>query len=174
MNVKEALVSQYLASLAMLKQAIVKCPPHVWDDPREKDKFWFVAYHALYYAHVYLKIPGRDYVRWRKPRYENPGEAMTRSQVLAHLAQVEREVAVQVPHMKLDGSSGHAGLLSNMELQIYNIRHIQQHTGELHQRLSGYNVRLSWASARQNFRLARVQGGRRRHDDSASTKEKRK
>ncbi|MBM3123973.1 MAG: hypothetical protein FJZ87_02745 [Chloroflexi bacterium] len=148
MNVKDVLVSQYLASLAMLKQAIVKCPPHVWDDPREKDKFWFAAYHALYYAHVYLKTPGVDFVRWKKPKYENPGAAMSRSQVLEQLASVEREVSVQLPRMNLGGASGHAGLVSNLELQIYNIRHIQQHAGELYQRLSGLDVQLSWASAR--------------------------
>ena len=33
MNIKPILQSQYLASLAMLKQAVVKCPPEAWDDP---------------------------------------------------------------------------------------------------------------------------------------------
>ena len=32
MDIKQVLQSQYLASLAMLKEAVVKCPSQVWDD----------------------------------------------------------------------------------------------------------------------------------------------
>lgn len=172
MNTKQVIQSQYLAALAMLKQAIVKCPPQVWDDLQDKDKFWFIAYHALYYAHVYLKTPGRDYVRWKKPKYDNPGVLITKPQVLEHLAQVERDVVEHVSHMDLGGSSGYAGFLPNkLELQIYNIRHIQQHAGELYQRLSKHNVRLSWASMRYNFEPSSARNGRWRRD-AASPKEK--
>jgi hypothetical protein len=51
--------------------------------------------------------------------------------------------------MDLDGKTGAADSLANkFELQIYNIRHIQQHTGELYQRLSERNIKLNWASQR--------------------------
>jgi hypothetical protein len=105
MDVKQVIQSQYLASLSMLKQAIVKCPQSVWNDPQDSDKFWFKTYHALYSAHLYLKTTGTDYVRGKK-------------------------------HNKL-------------ELQFYNIRHIQQHTGELYERLSAYkNIKLNWVAQR--------------------------
>lgn len=51
MKVKPILQSQYLAALAMFKQAVVQCPPAVWDAKRDKDKFWYVAYHTLRFAH---------------------------------------------------------------------------------------------------------------------------
>ncbi len=149
MNVKQVIQSQYLAALAMLKQAIVKCPPNVWDDPADKDRFWFIAYHTLYYAHRYLKTENKGYVRWNKPQYGKQETAMPKEQILERLKTVEREVAEQVALMNLDGKSGYAGFLANkMELQLYNIRHIQQHAGELYERLRPYNVKIGWVSQR--------------------------
>ncbi len=149
MNAKQVIQSQYLAALAMLKQAIVKCPPQVWDDPADKDKFWFIAYHTLYYAYRYLKIANQNYVRWKKPQYGKPETAMPKDQVLEHLKTVEREVMEQVAMMDLDGKSGYAGFLANkLELQLYNLRHIQHHAGELYERLRPYNVKIGWVSQR--------------------------
>ena len=133
----------------MLKQAIAKCPPEVWDNPADKDKFWFITYHTLYYAHRYLKISNQNYVRWKKPQYDKPGSAMPKEQVLEYLKTVEREVMEQVAMMDLDGKSGYAGFLANkLELQLYNLRHIQHHAGELYERLRPYNVKIGWVSQR--------------------------
>ena len=147
MKIKPIIQSQYLAALTMLKQAIVKCPPKVWDDPADKDRFWFIAYHTLYYAHRYLKIENKGHVRWKKPQFDKQGMVMSKELVLKHLKTVEREVVEQITVMDLDGKSGYAGFLANkMELQLYNIRHIQQHAGELYERLGSYNVKLGWVS----------------------------
>jgi len=152
MNTRSILQSQYLASLAMLKQAIAKCPSEAWDDPRDKDGFWFVAYHALRFAHQYLKAKERGYHRWEQRQHANPGQPFSKEEILEKLAQVERDVTEQIPIMNFDEPTGATGNLANkFELQIYNIRHIQQHTGELYQRLSPYNLKLGWASQRYKF-----------------------
>ena len=149
MKIKPILQSQYLASLAMLKQAITKCPPEAWDNPQDKDRFWFVAYHTLYYAHRYLKTQDKGLVRWEKRQHSQQGVSFSKEEILERLAIVERDVARQIPLMDPEGKSGYAGFLANkLELQLYNIRHIQQHTGELYERLSTRNVRLTWASQR--------------------------
>jgi hypothetical protein len=52
--------------------------------------------------------------------------------------------------MDLEEKTGATGALANkFELQIYNIRHIQHHAGELYQRLSAYPVHVGWASKRR-------------------------
>ena len=130
----------------MLKQAVTKCPPEAWDNPRDKDRFWFVAYHTLFYTHRYLKAQGEGYVRWEGRRYDKPGSPFTKAEILERLAAVEGDVATQIPLMKLEAES--SGLANKFELQLYNIRHIQQHAGELYERLSAYNVKLEWASQR--------------------------
>jgi hypothetical protein len=150
MNIKDVIQSQYLAALAMLKQAITKCPPDVWDAPQDKDKFWFKAYHTLYYARLYLKTTGRGLVRWKKRSFSQNGVSLSKEEILAYLAFVQQEVADNIPVMDLDAKSGYNWLPSNkLELQLDNIRHIQQHTGELYERLSNHkNIKLGWVSQR--------------------------
>ena len=147
MKIKPILQSQYLAALAMLKQAVVKCPPEAWDDPRDKDRVWFVAYHTLFYAHRYLKARDEGDVRWEGRRYGKPGLPFTKEQILEKLALVEDDVRTQIPLMNLEAES--AGLANKFELQLYNIRHIQQHAGELYERLSKYDVKLNWNSRKR-------------------------
>lgn len=172
MNIRPILQSQYLSALAMLKQAIVKCPAEAWDDPKDKDKFWFVAYHTLRYAHQYLKANDRGYARWERRLHSRAGVPFSKEEILERLAQVERDVAEQMPVMDLAQKTGATGHLANkFELQLYNLRHIQQHTGELYQRLSAYPVKLGWASQRYNFESSWTRSERQRQA-AASRKEK--
>ena len=137
----------------MLKQAIVKCPPEAWDNPQDKDKFWFVAYHTLRFAHQYLKAQDKGYPRWEQRRHTRPGVPFSKVEILERLAIVEQDVAEQILFMNLHAKTGATGALANkFELQLYNIRHIQQHTGELYEKLSAYNIKLGWASQRYTKR----------------------
>ena len=70
MNIKKIIESQYLASLDMLNQAIVKCPKALWNDPNIKNKFWHIAYHALFYTHLYLQPTEQDFTPWKYHRNE--------------------------------------------------------------------------------------------------------
>ena len=149
MNIKSILQSQYLAALAMLKQAIIKCPAKVWDDPRDKDRFWLVAYHTLRYAHLYLKAQDQGYPRWESRGHSRPGTPFSKEEILERLMLVEQDVAAQIPLMNLAGKSGYAWIPTNkLELQFDNIRHIQQHTGELYERLSTHKLKLPWVTLR--------------------------
>ncbi|MDP1713230.1 MAG: hypothetical protein Q8L41_00670 [Anaerolineales bacterium] len=149
MDTKQILQSQYLSALAMLKQAIVKCPPEAWDNPQDKDKFWFVAYHTLQYAHQYLKARDKGFPRWEQRLHSQPGSPFSKEEILERFVMVELDVTEQISIMNLNEKTGATGHLANkLELQIYNIRHIQQHTGELYERLSAYPVKLGWASQR--------------------------
>jgi len=56
------------------------------------------------------------------------------------------EIAAKVPETKLDSDSGFYWLPFNkFELQLYNIRHIQHHTGQLTDRLrQASDVGVHW------------------------------
>jgi len=154
MDTQKIIQSQYLAALAMLKQAIVKCPFEAWNTLQDKDRFWFIAYHTLYYAHRYLKAQDKGYPRWKKRQHSDQGVPFSKDEILEKLALVEQDVTEQIPIMNLDGESGYTWFLTNkLELQIYNIRHIQQHTGELYERLSVYPIKLEWASQRHKEKM---------------------
>jgi hypothetical protein len=49
MDVRAALKSQYHAAMAMLRQAIDRCPEILWTAKDVHPAYWRVAYHALYY-----------------------------------------------------------------------------------------------------------------------------
>ncbi|NIV30348.1 MAG: hypothetical protein GWN58_12895, partial [Anaerolineae bacterium] len=66
MDPRQAVKSQYYAALEMLKQAIKACPEDVWDAPGYESPFWHVAYHVLFYTHLYLQPTEQDFVPWEK------------------------------------------------------------------------------------------------------------
>jgi hypothetical protein len=150
MNYLQILRSQYLATLEMLKHAIEQCPDALWNDPVDKNKFWHVAYHALFYTHLYLQPTEQDFKPWVKHRKAHdlaePAEPYSKEEVLEYLAFCQRQVIEQVPQLNLDAESGFDWLpFDKAELQIYNTRHIQQHAGELMERLgSRAGIDVDW------------------------------
>ena len=146
MNLHKVIQSQYLAALEMLKQVIVKCPEALWDAPGNQDKFWRKSYHALFYAHLYLQNAEKDFALWEKHHDPDGETPFTKDEVLEYLSFVEKQVAERVPATNLEAESGFYWLpFDKLELQLYNIRHIQQHTGELYERLGTQeNIELDW------------------------------
>jgi hypothetical protein len=155
MNLQSIVISQYLASLEMLKETINRCPDALWDDPADQAPTWRLAYHALFYTHLYLQPDGKDFKAWVKHREDaqridpkaKACQAYTREEVLEYLAFCQQQVREIVP--KLDFESANSGFgwleMGKLELQIYNIRHTQQHTAELMERLGARaGIELPW------------------------------
>ena len=149
MNPHKVIQSQYLAALAMLKQVIVMCPEALWNAPGNQDEFWKKSYHTLFYAHLYLQIVEKDFIPWEKHHDPDSGVPFTKDEVLEYLSFVEKQVANRIPDTNLEAESGFHWLpFDKLELQFYNIRHIQQHTGELYERLGTQeNIELHWVSS---------------------------
>jgi len=157
MDLKKTIKSQYYASLEMLKQAIESCPESLWDGPDHKTPFGQIAYHVLFYAHLYLQPTEADFVPWERHKEEyrslgsageatEAGGAHTRAEILAYHALCWEQVEEQVRSVDLEAESGFYWLpFDKLELQIYNIRHIQQHAGELYERLGAHgDIELGW------------------------------
>jgi hypothetical protein len=167
MNLPQILISQYLASLEMLKEAISKCPEKLWNNPEDKTKFWHLAYHALFYTHLYLQESEHSFTPWSKHRdeYQFLGqlpwpphappkicEPYSKNDILEYLSFVQEQVTKCVPQLSLDDDSGFYWLPFNkLELQIYTIRHIQQHAGELMERLGVLaGIEINWVGTKPN------------------------
>jgi len=157
MRVKAVIKSQYRAALEMLRQAIVRCPDALWQDAGYRNQFWHIAYHVIFYTHFYLHRSEEDFVPWEKHRdayvslgaFQEAAEASdpyTREEVLAYLALCLEQMEDQVDGLDLEAESGFYWLpFDKLELQIYNIRHVQQHTGELCERLGAKGeVEVDW------------------------------
>jgi hypothetical protein len=164
LNLPRLLTSQYRASLAMLRQAVEICPSDLWLASGYHNKFWHVAYHAVFYTHFYLQDSQADFRAWVKhqpdsqflgPRPWAPNEApalvnpYSRAEVLEYHRHCCEEVESRVPMLELSAASGFYWLPFNkMELQLYNIRHLQHHTAQLTDRLrSVAGVGVGWVIA---------------------------
>ena len=161
MGVKETIKSQYTASLEMLRQAIVECPEFLWHSPEYKNPFWHIAYHVLFYTHLYLQSSEKDFVAWEKHKDEyvslgssgeksEADEPYSKEEILAYHRLCCEQVEERVTFLGLEAESGFYWLPFNkLELQIYNIRHIQQHTGELCERLgANRDIEMGWVGMR--------------------------
>ncbi len=136
MDILKVIESQYLAALEMLKEVIVKCPEALWNASGDVEPTWRKAYHALFYAHLYLQDTEKDFKPWPKHHDPETGAPFTQVEVLEYLAFTQKQVQERVPHLDLAAASGFEWLsFGKLELQLYNIRHIQQHAGELYERL---------------------------------------
>ncbi len=154
MRTKEVIQSQYHAALAMLRQAIVSCPDVLWTDSDYQNPFWHVVYHVLFYTHFYLYPTEQDFVPWEKHRdaYVSLGDSVegvapySKVDLLAYLELCLAHMQAQVDALDLQAASGFYWLpFDKLELQLYNIRHVQQHTGELCERLGARGkIEVDW------------------------------
>ncbi len=165
MNMKDVIKSQYRASLGMMEQAVAKCPDAMWDDREKKNKYWHIAYHALFYTHLYSQPTAEAFTPWvkHKPEYNymgalptpphdppNIGEPYSKEEILAYYQLCRKEVDAMVDSLDLEAESGFYWLpMDKLELQFYNIRHLQMHVGELCERLgSEANIDVEWMGMR--------------------------
>ena len=63
---KQILKSQYHAALAMLRNAVAKCPDELWYDATPTNAFWQVAYHTMFFAHFYLQPNEAAFRPWQE------------------------------------------------------------------------------------------------------------
>lgn len=70
LDILHSVARQYRAALAMLRQAIDKCPGSLWLAPGYLNRYWHIAYHSVFYTYFYLQ-PGRSgFSRLDKARTE--------------------------------------------------------------------------------------------------------
>lgn len=168
---RSALKSQYHAALAMLRQAIRRCPDDLWtSSDGHANPFWRIAYHTLHYTHLYLQPNNQIFRPWEHhqrgiqhmDRSPKSGRPYTKAEVLAYWSICESMVDDAVDALDLnDPQSGFSWYkVPKMEHQIINIRHIQYHQAQLADRLRmATGAGANWAGARRSAK-ARATGQR--------------
>ncbi len=120
------------------------CPPDSklehWDGIIAKYAFWHVAYHALCFVDLYLSPNEESFqlrdlhpLGWKELNDEYPSRRFEQREIAEYVA-ICRQKAIEAPasetRKSLEGKSGFSfRTFSRGELHIYNIRHIQHHTG---------------------------------------------
>jgi hypothetical protein len=169
-ELRTSLKSQYHAALAMLKESIEKCPEETWYDETPKNTCWQVAYHALYFTHLYLQPDEAAFRPWKGhqgdvqhpdgiPGPANPESPLpliprpyTKEEVLAYWEFCDQMVdgAVETLDLGRRESGFHWYPIPKLEHQLVNLRHIQHHAGQLADRVrAAAGVGVRWAGSRR-------------------------
>ncbi len=166
MAFRAALKEQYHAGLAMLRQCVERCPEELWTSGEHPRTYWRIAFHAVFFTHLYLgqdedafsPWPGRrdEYpTMWHKPfelePYELPKEARVyeRAEMLDYIEFVDRSVDSGVDGLDLETSeSGFSWYkqISKLSHQLLNLRHLQGHVGQLSELLMLREIDIDWVS----------------------------
>ena len=137
--IKTELWKQFGASIDMFENAIEKCPDEVWNDKR---KFWYIAYHTLFFLDYYLDTDPDNFVT-------PPPFSMTEMEIDEVMPEndfTKQELLQYVTHCrekarKLIGGFNDETIMmrwknqyreySIYEMTLYNMRHVQHHTGQM-------------------------------------------
>jgi hypothetical protein len=134
---------QFGAAIDMFDDAISTCPDRLWtavlwddpDDPRY-GQFWFVAYHTLFWLDLYLTgsyegfAPPAPFIRGALP--EKP---YAKAEVSGYLKQCRRKCQSVIAG--LTDEKAHQICRFEwmeptfLELQLYSMRHVQEHAAQL-------------------------------------------
>jgi len=166
---RASLKSQYHAALAMLREGIEQCPDDLWTSAAHTNAFWQVAYHALFFTHLYLGQREDDFSPWERHQADNQNpdgiagtpdprsdlplipRPYSKADVLAYWRICDDLVDSAVDRLDLHApDSGFSWYhTSKLEHQIVSIRHLEHHVGQLADRLrSAANVGVRWVQSR--------------------------
>jgi hypothetical protein len=148
---KRELRKQFEASFTMLKQCIEQYDETIWlDDGPYENPAWQIAYHAIFFANLYISPDEASVVQWEH-QIENvqmlgvlpwpphkkiiPERSYSKAELLDYLELVEKQLEGQLDKMDLTADCWPFWYnLSQFELQLTNLRHIQHHIGQLVER----------------------------------------
>ena len=159
---RESLWNQFGAAIDMLDDAISLCPDHLWtvvlwQDPDDEryGQFWFVAYHTLFWLDLFLTgskegfTPPAPFIRGALP--EQP---YTKDQIKSYLKNCREKCQALIAGLTDERAQQRCVFEwmepSFLELQLYSMRHVQEHAAQLSLVLGQYEVTgFDWiASAR--------------------------
>lgn len=170
---------QFGAAIDMLDNALVACPDSlwrqlVWHDPSvqsQRAEFWYVAYHALFWLDLYLFgaeegfVPPAPFtlVEQESAAGPLPDQPYSRDDIRAYLASLRQKCRTTIETMTDERARQpvefswmrEGDVVSYVELQLYNMRHIQEHAAQLSLLLGQHGVpaeEIDWvARAREDL-----------------------
>ncbi len=162
--------AQFGAAIDMLDNALVACPDSLWhqpvwhdaDIPSQGAEFWYVAYHALFWLDLYLSgsvegfaPPAPFALEELDPAGVLPPRPYTREELRTYLAFARQKCHTALA--SLTDERAHQPVVfpwakgqdfSYVELQLYNMRHVQEHAAQLSLLLGQYGIHTyaSWVA----------------------------
>lgn len=154
---RNALWRQFGAAIDMLEKALLACPASLWKErlwnvpatsqfPPQFGEFWYVTFHALVWLDLYLSgLPEEEFA---PPAPFAPGELdsletlpaqpYTKETLHAYLQSTRQKCQSQLLQLSdeqmrrpVEYPWSRGQQISYLELQLYNLRHVQEHAAQL-------------------------------------------
>jgi hypothetical protein len=148
--------NQFGAAIDMLENALVACPNTLWKErlwgnsadhplPPGFAEFWYVSYHTLFWLDLYLSgcreedfAPPATFTRAELEPGALPERSYTKEELRAYLAATRRKchdtligLTDERAHQAVEYPWAAGRDVSFLELQLYNMRHVQEHAAQL-------------------------------------------
>jgi DinB superfamily len=136
---------QFGAGIDMLDNALRACPDERWRDSLwtdstvapEYSQFWFIVFHTLKWLDIYLSVTEQGYAL-PAPFIAGslPAQPYNREQLQAYLLYCRQKCRSTFETLTDEKASQNCKLpsgeeVSFVELQLYSMRHVQEHVGQL-------------------------------------------
>ena len=167
--------AQLGAAIDMLDQALVACPDSLWRErlwrdpsdhplPPEFAEFWYLAYHALFWLDLYCSgsvegfAPPSPFTLEELIPGAVPERPYSRDELRTYLAYARQKCHTTIETLTDDQARHNADFpwvrgqtVSYIELQLYNMRHVQEHAAQLSLVLGqhGIHAKNSWVARAQ-------------------------
>jgi uncharacterized damage-inducible protein DinB len=153
---RTALWQQFGAAIDMLENALVACPASLWRErvfraqtshpqPPEDAAFWSLTYHILFWLDVYLTgshegfaPPALFTLNALDPASVFPEQPYTKEELHAYLVHLRQKCQATIAELADEKAHHQVAFpwlggqpMSFLELQLYNMRHVQEHAAQL-------------------------------------------
>ena len=161
-----ALWQQFGATIDMLENALLSCPASLWQErlwhtpsqsefPPQFSEFWYVTFHVLVWLDLYLSgvpeeefAPPAPFVQGELDSIEAlPEQPYTREELHAYLASTRQKCHNTLLALTderacrlVEYAWSEGQPISFLELQLYSMRHVQEHAAQLSLFLGQHSV----------------------------------
>ena len=155
--VRTAVWQQFGAAIDMLENALLACPSTLWQErlwrdppppefPPQFAEFWYVTFHALVWLDLYLSgvpeeefAPPAPFAQGELDSVEAlPERPYTKEELHAYLASTRQKCHTTLLALTEDQARrpveypwSEGQPISFLELQLYTLRHVQEHAAQL-------------------------------------------
>ena len=139
---RTAIRQQFHASVDMVANAIEACPDSLWSG-QGPGAFWYLVFHTLFFLDLYLSSEGEDRfhppppfsLTELDPQGVLPVRAYGKDELLGYLEHGRKKLDAVMAGMTEAWVANPCPFpyreMSNGELLLYNLRHVQHHAAQL-------------------------------------------
>jgi len=133
---------QFGAAMDMLENAIRACPENIWSDRTRKPECWYIVYHTVFFLDFYLSesedkfAPPPGYTLSElDPSGVLPDRVYAKDELLAYLEHGRYKCRAAIAALTEERAHKPCGFrrgeLTEAELLLYTMRHVQHHAAQL-------------------------------------------